>query len=281
VSHIFSLKETEDLNSWYSTPKGAAAVRIQWDLMVRLLRPMRGERLLDVGCGPGFHLSLFKELGLSVSGVDPSWSGLNIAKERLGHAAELRHGFAEDLPFSDNEFDIVSLITTLEFVDDPFKALAEAARVARSRVLVGCLNSLSLTALYRRMRGLIFSDVYSGARFFNPYELKGLMRQILGDTKTVWSTTGVLPLSLMPHTEGVEASPFMQRTPLGAFIAMVTETTPKFMGAARPAKAESFTRPEPAQRSRTNRVFRRARPAVPPILDTFADPRRNHREAAS
>lgn len=280
MGHIFSLKETEALDAWYSSPRGAALARLQWELMVRLLKPRSGERLLDVGCGPGFHLFLFRELGLRVTGVDPSWSGLNLAKERLGQAAELNHGYAEDLAFSDNEFDIVSLITTLEFVDDPLKALAEAARVARSRVLVGCLNSLSVTSLYRRIRGLFRPDVYSAARFFNPFELKGLLREILGDTKTLWGTTPLLPLGLIPYTKGFESSALMQKTPLGAFIGLVSETTPKFMGDARPVEAESLSRPEPAQSSPINGVFTDTHRSRPASLDTLADPWDNNSEVA-
>ena len=45
-------------------------------------------------------------------------------------------GRAEELPFGDDEFDLVAAIETLEHVPDPERTLAEMARVARRHLLV-------------------------------------------------------------------------------------------------------------------------------------------------
>jgi len=81
-------------------------------LILDLTAPRAGERLLDVGCGSGEHLGLFRRKGCDVTGIDPSSLLLDQASQQLHSRAELRLGRAEDLPFSDNEFDIVTLIAS-------------------------------------------------------------------------------------------------------------------------------------------------------------------------
>jgi len=56
---------------------------------------------------------------------------------------ELVLGNAADIPFSDNEFDVVTLTGGLQGSANPQKALAEAVRVSRNRVFVGFLNRYS------------------------------------------------------------------------------------------------------------------------------------------
>src|SRR4051812_30756449 len=48
------------------------------------LAPRRGERILDVGCGPGFYCRDFAELVGSVVGVDQSEAMIGLAQRRCG-----------------------------------------------------------------------------------------------------------------------------------------------------------------------------------------------------
>ncbi|MBW2561670.1 MAG: class I SAM-dependent methyltransferase, partial [Deltaproteobacteria bacterium] len=111
-------------------------------LIHRLLNPVDGERLLDMGCGTGDHLRFFMGKGCSVTGVEPSPEMLDMARKRLGHRADLCPGDCEDLPFSDNEFDLVTLI-----FPDPAHNLKnmihEAVRVCRGRIFLGTINRYS------------------------------------------------------------------------------------------------------------------------------------------
>ena len=120
-------------------------------LILDLAAPRAGERLLDIGCRSGDHLLLFHKKGCDVTGIDPSPLHLDLARQRLGQRAELREGRAEDLPFSDNEFDLVTLITSLEFTDDPGQAVAEAIRVCRGRLFIGVMNRFSLIGLQGKL----------------------------------------------------------------------------------------------------------------------------------
>ena len=102
-----------------------------------------GERILDVGCGPGFYcVELADEVGPSgsVVGVDSSPAMLELAARRCaGHDhVELRQGDAVALPVDDGSCDAALSVQVLEYVADPTVALAEMHRALRpgGRVVV-------------------------------------------------------------------------------------------------------------------------------------------------
>ena len=98
-----------------------------------LLALQPGERVLDIGSGPGFLAAeMAAEVGPNgaVHGVDPSASMLAIAKARetaVAYAA----GDALALPYEDGTFDAVVATQVYEYVADMPAALAEARRVLR------------------------------------------------------------------------------------------------------------------------------------------------------
>jgi SAM-dependent methyltransferase len=95
-----------------------------------------GERILDVGCGPGFYCAeLVEEVGPSgsVVGVDGSAAMLALAARRcdgLGNV-ELHEGDAVSLPVKDASFDAALCIQVLEYVADTTRGLAEIHRALR------------------------------------------------------------------------------------------------------------------------------------------------------
>jgi len=102
-----------------------------------------GERILDVGCGPGFYVvELLEEVGPggSVVGVDASPQMLALARARCaGHEnVDLREGTATSLPVEDADVDAALCVQVLEYVADASAALAEMHRALRpgGRVLV-------------------------------------------------------------------------------------------------------------------------------------------------
>ncbi|MBN1889419.1 MAG: hypothetical protein JW850_15600, partial [Thermoflexales bacterium] len=103
------------------------------------------------------------------------------------------------------------MVTTLEFLERPQEALAEARRVARRGVVLGVLNRWSLLGLQRRLGGLFRPTVYDAARFYGVGELKRLLRLITREqARVVWRTT------LFPR-----GWPWSQaRLPWGGFIGM-------------------------------------------------------------
>jgi ubiquinone/menaquinone biosynthesis C-methylase UbiE len=95
-----------------------------------------GDRVLDVGSGPGFLASSMGDAVGSlgwVCGVDISEPLLEVAKAHCAHQpwVEFRLSDATKLPFPDNQFDIVISTQVLEYVPDVSAALKELHRVLR------------------------------------------------------------------------------------------------------------------------------------------------------
>ena len=162
---------------WHHTEAGAFALAQEFRLLARLTAtwPRRGRTLLDIGCGHGVFLEFFHGAGFDVSGLDKSPVMLAAARQRLGHVADLRLGEASHLPFDDNSFDYASLLTVLEFVDDPQAVLLEAARVAKRGLIVGYLNGFSL---YRLVSGK--GRFLSQARWYFPWRMRAMAHEVLG-----------------------------------------------------------------------------------------------------
>jgi SAM-dependent methyltransferase len=100
-----------------------------------------GQRVLDVGCGPGALLTeLVERVGADdVSGVDPSESYVAAARERHP-GVDVRIAPAEALPFDDDAFDAALAQLVVHFMADPVAGLREMARVTRSGgVVAACV----------------------------------------------------------------------------------------------------------------------------------------------
>jgi ubiquinone/menaquinone biosynthesis C-methylase UbiE len=93
------------------------------------------ERLLDIGTGTGRVLELFAPRIARGVGVDLSREMLSFARaklEKAGHAhCQVRHGDLYALPFEAASFDVVTIHQVLHYLDDPARAVGEAARMLR------------------------------------------------------------------------------------------------------------------------------------------------------
>ncbi len=90
----------------YSFTKGTPQ---EVPFLIETLRLRRGQRLLDVGCGPGRHAVAFARSGLAVTGIDVSSRFLELAAESAraaGVSASFFEADARRMPFED-EFDVV------------------------------------------------------------------------------------------------------------------------------------------------------------------------------
>jgi ubiquinone/menaquinone biosynthesis C-methylase UbiE len=95
-----------------------------------------GERILDIGCGPGYYVAeLAEEVGPdgSVTGIDPAEPMLKVAERRCEKLASttLVAGEATALPVEDASFDAALSVQVLEYVGDVGAALGEIHRVLR------------------------------------------------------------------------------------------------------------------------------------------------------
>ena len=136
---VFDERALEQLEVMYRTRDAVRRRRLVRDA----LGAKAGDRVLDVGCGPGFlSAEILEDVGATgaVVGIDSSATMLAAAARRcegLGDASFLE-GDAVQLPVPDGRFDRALCVQVLEFVSSVPAALAELHRVLRpgGRVLV-------------------------------------------------------------------------------------------------------------------------------------------------
>lgn len=105
-------------------------------LIREALNAQQGERILDIGCGPGFYVAeLLDEVGPegSVVGVDASAAMLAVAAHRCGGRPNVAFHEADvhSLPAQDASFDRALCVQVLEYVQNVEPALAEMHRALR------------------------------------------------------------------------------------------------------------------------------------------------------
>jgi SAM-dependent methyltransferase len=154
-------------------------MRGEQELAERMLQISPGDRVLDVGCGPGNFTRRFAEAsegGLAV-GLDASRPMLARAVEE-GLRANLAYvrGDAAALPFRDGSFEAVCCFAALHLFADPFAALDEMRRV----LMPGGRIAL-MTSVQRQLapRGPIkpLAERLSGIRVFGQQEIVDALRQ--------------------------------------------------------------------------------------------------------
>ena len=104
----------------------------------------RGQRALDVGCGPGaLTARLAERLGASaVSAVDPSESFVTAVRQRLPDV-DVRPSAAEDLPYEDDRFDLCLAQLVVHFMADPVRGLRGMTGSPDTGGLIGASKSLA------------------------------------------------------------------------------------------------------------------------------------------
>lgn len=134
--------------------------------------------VLDIGCGEGVLTSRWAtELG------SQPVVGLDLPDPKLATEWESRQlpnlrfvaGRAEEIPFSDKEFDLVAAIETLEHVSDPERTLSEMARVAARHLLVSVPREPLWRAL-NLVRGAYLRELGNTPGHVNHWSARGFAR---------------------------------------------------------------------------------------------------------
>ncbi len=100
-------------------------------LLDRLLPvPSAPARLLDVGCGTGYHLAWARARGYEAAGVDGSAEML-VEARRLNPNADIRQAGVDVLPFPDDLFDAVLCVEVLRYLPQTEPCIRELARVLK------------------------------------------------------------------------------------------------------------------------------------------------------
>lgn len=227
MGYVFDFKDSLAYEEWIDSQNNSLTNDLETFILLELLRPSSGETVLDIGCGTGNAFMPFLEKGVNVTGIDPSPYMLDIAAKKAENRVDLYRGFAEDLPFEDNSFNHACLITTLEFTNDPRKALEEAFRVAKDRVFLGVLNRYAIKGIQRRVKGIFTKSIFNRAKFFSIWEIKQLVWELVGDVPVSWRTVCQFPASSGKLATKIERSSIVQRFPFGTFAGIVVTLVPK------------------------------------------------------
>jgi 2-polyprenyl-3-methyl-5-hydroxy-6-metoxy-1,4-benzoquinol methylase len=130
-----------------------------WHLMAKQhLGNLKGRKVLEIGCGRGGFSRYLLECGADLVAADFSDTAIANTQRLLQNIAYCEAVVADiqDIPFSDNTFDVVVSLETLEHVPDPDKALTELVRVTKpsGKLVISTPNYFGLLGLYRIYREL-------------------------------------------------------------------------------------------------------------------------------
>jgi SAM-dependent methyltransferase len=98
-----------------------------------------GDKVLDVGCGPGALTAHLLSVGAEVTAIDPSPPFVDAIRERFPNV-DVREGTAEELPYDSAAFDAALAQLVVHFMTDPVGAVRQMMRVTRpGGVVAACV----------------------------------------------------------------------------------------------------------------------------------------------
>lgn len=160
-------KYAEEYENWFERKRDLYKAELK--AVQELMPPF--DKGLEIGAGTGrFAAPLNIKFG-----VEPSPKMAGKAKQR---GINVFQGTAENLPFSDDEFDLVLMVTTICFVDDISQSLSEAHRVLKENgyVILGFIDKDSeLGQKYQNKRKR--SRFYREAVFVPTAEILNLLQK--------------------------------------------------------------------------------------------------------
>lgn len=145
--NIFTEKEiAREYDFYYSSEQGKEIDQLEKQAIRQLMEPLEPGNMLEIGCGTGHWTTFFSEMGFRITATDVSDAMLSIAKTKPIKNVEFLKADVLQLPFHDNHFDQVAVITALEFCGNIEQAFSEIKRVLKPNgwLIAGCLNANSI-----------------------------------------------------------------------------------------------------------------------------------------
>ncbi len=176
-SNVFD-NYAEDYDNWFN--KHEATFLSELILIQSLIT--KTTDCLEIGVGTG---RFAQALGIK-EGIEPSIEMGAIAKAR---GITVHQATAESLPFNDNSFNSLLMVTTICFIDNPNVALQEAHRVLRNNghLIIGFVNKES-TIGKRYLQTKDTNKYYQNAYFYSSEEIIKMLTQNSFEIKKIKQT---------------------------------------------------------------------------------------------
>jgi SAM-dependent methyltransferase len=96
-------------------------------------RLLPGTRVLNIGIGNGALETMALAKGVDIWSLDPSERAVERLRQRLGLGEKFQCGYSQEMPFPENDFDVVVMSEVLEHLEDKvlYATLDEVCRVLR------------------------------------------------------------------------------------------------------------------------------------------------------
>jgi len=158
-------------------------------VLTHLERYVSPGRLLDVGAGPGFLVSVAKARGWDAVGLDLNEWAAEHARTELD--VDVRVGSLDETTFAGEQFDAVTMMDVVEHVPDPDALLAQAARLVRPGGVLVLLTPDS-GARVSRLLGRRWPEVQRPGEHVVLFSRDGLTTALRrhGFVASGWHTTG-------------------------------------------------------------------------------------------
>jgi len=228
MGYIFSYQDAVTYEKLLQDPRNGFISELQTWLVRDMIVPAKGQDVLVIGCGTGMCFPPLLQMGLQVSGLDPSPYMLEFAANKFGKSVELHRGFGEDLPFEDNTFNYACMVSSLEYVNNPRKTIEEATRVAKDQLFISAMNRYGLKNIKSRVPGAADNRIYSHARFFNIWELLNIIRSASGPVPIAWKSLSRIPKDRGTVIRTIQHSKAFQWYPFGTFIGLIVTLIPRY-----------------------------------------------------
>jgi ubiquinone/menaquinone biosynthesis C-methylase UbiE len=129
---------------------------------------LHGKDVLDVGCGWGGKAIYYAEhsgcttiRGFDLPGVYQPEASQDFAREKGVNNCFFKTGYAEEMPYENEQFDVILMDDVLEHVKDPEKVMRECSRVLkREGLLVAKFPSFKMAYAHHLDRAIVFPGLH-------------------------------------------------------------------------------------------------------------------------
>ena len=126
--HTYAIMNRVEDSHWWYVGRRAILESFLLEIINNPKSKIQNPKLLDVGCGTGGNLEMLEKFG-QAEGVDVSDDALEFCKSK---GLKVHKGLAEELPFDDESFEIVTALDVVEHLDNDVAGLKEMHRVLKT-----------------------------------------------------------------------------------------------------------------------------------------------------